>query len=117
VISCGLFGEVASDSTAYRVVERVADDSELLDGLRAAHAKARSHAWELGLGPQRVRVELDATLINSHSEQEGAAGNFRGGFGCHPMLVYRDESSEPLAGILRLGERRREQRGRSDRGL
>ena len=98
-----LFGEVASDSTAYRVIERIAADRALLDGLRAAHARARSHAWELGVKPERVTLELDATLVTAHSEKDGAAGNFKGGFGFHPLLAYCDESSEALAGILRPG--------------
>jgi len=98
-----LFGEVASDSTAYRVLEAIASDPQLLDGLRAAHAKARSHAWELGAKPERVTIELDATLVGAHSEKEGAAGNYKGGFGFHPLLAYCDESSEALAGILRPG--------------
>jgi len=33
-----LFGEVASDSTAFRVVDRVARDRDLLEGLRSARA-------------------------------------------------------------------------------
>ena len=98
-----LFGEVASDSTAYRVIEAIAADSALLDGLRASHAKARGHAWELGVKPERVTIELDATLVGAHSEKDGAAGNFKGGFGFHPLLAYCDESSEALAGILRPG--------------
>jgi hypothetical protein len=98
-----LFGGVASDSTAYRVIERIAENPKLLDGLRAAHAKARAHAWELGVRPERTTIELDATLIASHSEKDGAAGNFKGGFGFHPLLAYCDESSEALAGILRPG--------------
>jgi len=98
-----LFGEVASDSTAYRVIERIAEDPELLDGLRQARASARSRAWELGVGPERVTVDLDATLIGSHSEKDGAAGNFKGGYGFHPMMVYLEESSEALAALLRPG--------------
>jgi hypothetical protein len=98
-----LFGEVASDSTAYRVIEAIAADPALIDGLRAAHAKARSHAWELGVKPERVTIELDATLVGAHSEKDGAAGNFKGGFGFHPLLAYLDESCEALAGLLRPG--------------
>ena len=98
-----LFGEVASDSTAYRVIAAIAEDAELLEGLREAHAKARTHAWELGVKPERATIELDATLIASHSEKDGAAGNFKGGFGFHPLLAYLDESGEALAGILRPG--------------
>jgi hypothetical protein len=98
-----LFGEVASDSTAYRAIARIASDPDLLDGLRAARKQAREHAWELGVAPARVTIDLDATLIESQSEKEGAAGNFKGGFGFHPMLAYFDESSEAAAGMLRAG--------------
>jgi hypothetical protein len=48
-------------------------------------------------------VDLDATLIGSHSEKEGAAGNFKGGYGFHPMLAYADQTGEALAGELRPG--------------
>jgi hypothetical protein len=72
-----LFGEVAADSTAYRVIEAIAADPALRDGLRAAHAKARSLACELGVRPEQAMIELDATLIALRSEKDGAAGNFR----------------------------------------
>lgn len=98
-----LFGEVASDSTAYRVIEAIAEDPALLQGLREAHVQARSHAWQLGVKPECVTIELDATLIGAHSEKNGAAGNFKGGFGFHPLLAYLDESGEALAGTLRPG--------------
>ena len=98
-----LFGRVASDSTAYRVIERIAQDGELLDVLRGAHARARRHAWALGVAPERLTIDLDATLVASHSDKQGAAGNFKGGFGFHPMLAYFDESDEAAAGKLRSG--------------
>ena len=98
-----LFGEVASDSTAFRVIERIARDPELLEELRSARAKAREHAWELGVKPERVTIDLDATLVAAHSDKEGAAGNFKGGFGFHPLLAYLDETDEALAGELRPG--------------
>ena len=98
-----LFGEVASDSTAYRAIERIAVDPILLEGLRSAHAKARERAWALGVGPKRLTIDLDATLIGAHSEKEGAAGNFKGGFGFHPMLAYFDQTSEAAAAMLRPG--------------
>jgi hypothetical protein len=98
-----LFGEVASDSTAYRVIERIAGEPALLDGVRAARARARLHAWELGIKPERVTIDLDATLITAHSEKEKAAGNFKGGFGFHPLHTYCDETGEALAALLRPG--------------
>ena len=48
-------------------------------------------------------IDIDATLIGAHSEKEGAAGNFKGGFGFHPLLAYLDETREALAGLLRPG--------------
>ena len=95
-----LFGAVASDSTAFRVIDRIASDPELLSRLRAAHARARERAWKLGVRPRRVTIDLDATLVGAHSDKDGAAGNFKGGFGFHPLLAYLDESGEALAGEL-----------------
>ena len=48
-------------------------------------------------------IDIDATLISAHSEKEGAAGTFKGGFGFHPLLAYLDETREALAGVLRPG--------------
>jgi hypothetical protein len=98
-----LFGAVASDSTAFRVIDGIAREPVLLEKLRAARARARERAWELGVRPERVTIDLDATLVAAHSEKEGAAGNFKGGFGFHPLLAYLDESDEALAGELRPG--------------
>ena len=98
-----LFGRVASDATAYRLIDRVASDPNLLEAIRAARARARRHAWSLGVAPKRLTIDLDATLIGSHSDKQGAAGNFKGGFGFHPMLGYFDESGEAAAGELRPG--------------
>ena len=64
-----LFGEVASDSTAYRAIEKIAAEPDLLESLRGAHAKARARAWSLGLAPERLTIDLDATLIGAHSEK------------------------------------------------
>ena len=98
-----LFGSVASDSTAFRLIDRIANDPGLLDAVRAARARARERAWELGVRPQRIVIDIDATLIGAHTEKEGAAVNFKGTFGFHPLLAYLDESREALAGMLRPG--------------
>jgi hypothetical protein len=73
-----LFGNVASDSTAFRVIDSV--DEQCLVRLRAAVAVARARAWKLGARPQR-RVEqdgpeltvldLDATLRSSAVRRHG----------------------------------------------
>ncbi|HJW75941.1 MAG TPA: IS1380 family transposase, partial [Thermoleophilia bacterium] len=96
-----LFGPVASDATAYRCLERL--DEALLAGIRAARAAARARAWEQGVVPKRLILDIDATLITAHSEKEGAAGTYKGGFGFHPLLCFEATTGEALAGVLRPG--------------
>lgn len=98
-----LFGKVASDSTAFRLIEKIASDQSLLEALRCAHAKARERFWEQHGAPERLTIDVDATLITTHSEKENAAGTYKGGFGFHPLQAYADETREALAGVLRAG--------------
>jgi hypothetical protein len=98
-----LFGAVASDSTAFRMVDRIASTPGLLDAVRLAHARARARFWELHGAPERLTLDVDATLITAHSEKEKAAGNYKGGYGFHPLQVYLDETREALGGLLRSG--------------
>ena len=98
-----LFGSVASDSTAFRMVEKVASTSGLLDALRAAHGRARERFWELHGAPGSLTIDVDATLITAHSEKEQAAGNYKHGYGFHPLGAYADETREALAIMLRPG--------------
>ncbi|MGH8732408.1 MAG: IS1380 family transposase [Burkholderiales bacterium] len=98
-----LFGAVASDSTAFRVIDQIASSAGLLDALADAHGCAREHVWKLTGAPKQVTIEVDATLLTAHSDKEGAAGTFKGGYGFHPMLAYCDETGEALAAILRPG--------------
>ena len=98
-----LFGDVASTATAFRVIDQIAGDPNGLDWLRAAHARARARVWKLSGAPSKLTIDLDGTLIGSHSDKEGAAGTFKGGFGFHPMLAYGDQTGEALAGELRPG--------------
>lgn len=96
-----LFGPVASETTAHRVVKSI--DGELLDRIREARAAARARAWDAGARPETITLDFDATLLGAHSEKERAAGNYKGGFGFHPLLCYLDETGEALAGLLRPG--------------
>jgi Transposase DDE domain group 1 len=98
-----LFGPVASDATAFRVVDRIASEPGLLEALRAAHARAREQFWKLHGAPQRLTIDVDATLITAHSEKENAAGNYKGGFGFFPLQAYADETREALGAMLRPG--------------
>jgi Transposase DDE domain group 1 len=104
-----LFGPVASTPTAWRVVQRVADDPDGLARVRAARAHARARAWTAGADPdvELLVVDADATLVQAHTDaKQGAAGSFKHTFGFHPLLAYLDRGQapgEPLAGILRPG--------------
>jgi hypothetical protein len=111
----GVFGAVASTATAWRVLDGV--DEQSVNRLRAARAAARERAWlaraELGRELPASRaggrswpglvLDVDATLVEAHSEKQDAAPTFKGGFGYHPLLVFLDNTGEALAGMLRPG--------------
>jgi Transposase DDE domain group 1 len=96
-----LFGRVASDATAWRVIDAI--DQGRLQAIRAARARARERAWAAGARPGEVVLDIDATLVQAHSDKEGAAPTYKRGYGFHPMLCYLDASGEALAGTLRPG--------------
>jgi hypothetical protein len=96
-----LFGQVASETTAHRAIKSI--DGEALEALRGARAKALAKAWDVGARPEELILDIDASLLTAHSEKEGAAGTYKGGFGFHPLLCYLAETGEPLAGVLRSG--------------
>ena len=104
-----LFGSVASDATAWRVLDRV--DAEPLPRLHAVRAGARERAWAAGAGPDLsagLVIDIDATITIAHSEKENAAKTWKKTFGFHPLLAYLDRpdvaGGEALAGILRPGK-------------
>ena len=97
----GLFGAVASDATIWRVFNAI--DPNVLDALRAARAGARAAVWARRRRRGPVVLDVDASLVEIHSERkEGAAPHYKGGFGCQPMFCFSDDG-EALAGILRPG--------------
>lgn len=107
-----LFGPVASDPTVSRLIASLAADAEhSLAALRAARAIARQRAWQLlpvaaDSGP--VVIDIDATLVEAHSDKQGAQPTFKRGFGFAPMLAFLDHgkggTGECLAGMLRPGK-------------
>ena len=96
-----LFGAVPSQATAWRALAAL--DSGRLAAVRRARAVARARVWELAGAPERVIVDLDATLVTAHSDKEQAAGTYKHGFGFHPLLAYEATTEEALAGVLRPG--------------
>jgi hypothetical protein len=94
-----LFGELASVSTARRVLLSIGETE--IDRIRQARALARGRAWQAGAAPGRVILDFDATPISIHSEKELAAGHYKGGFGFNPLIASLGR--EVLAGVLRPG--------------
>jgi hypothetical protein len=111
----GLFGRVASDPTAWRVLDAI--DTAALARLRAARAAARELAWlqlvetrrslpatmVLGRALPGLALDIDATIVLAHSEKEAAAPTWKHTFGYHPLLCFLDATGEALAGMLRPG--------------
>jgi hypothetical protein len=113
-----LFGLVASVPTAWRTLDEIARGGErALGKLTAAVNAARRRAWAQiaarhgAIPGVRVAdktlggvtcIRLDASVVGCHSDKEGAEPNFKG-FGLHPLLAYCDNTTEPLAGMLRPG--------------
>jgi len=96
-----LFGEVASTPTAWRTLEAV--DAAALERIAHTRAAARAEVWAAGADPGFYVIDFDATLITAHSDKQGAAANYKKGFGFHPLLAFLDATDEALAGILRPG--------------
>lgn len=97
-----LFGETPSVPTAWRVIDALSTDYDL-EPVRRARARARAAAWDRGARPATLTLDFDATLVTAHSDKQGAAGTFKGGYGFHPLLCTLDETNEMLAGLLRPG--------------
>jgi hypothetical protein len=70
--------------------------SALPDGLPASKVAGT----DLG---EVVVLDVDATIVVSHSEKENAAPTFKGTFGFHPLGVWCDNTTELLAARLRAG--------------
>lgn len=100
---------VAHPTTAWRLLaERLVGSEAVvapqLGGIADARRVVRERAWQAGLRPASVTIDIDAHLITSHSEQkEAASKTYKRTFGHNPMLAYLAETNEALAGILRPG--------------
>ncbi|HEX6969950.1 MAG TPA: IS1380 family transposase [Micromonosporaceae bacterium] len=109
-----LFGPVASDATAWRVLNAL--DDQALDRIRAARAHARELAWAQAAETGRwlsstvdghavagLVLDIDATIVICHSDKQSAAKTWKKTYGFHPLLCFLDATGEALAGLLRPG--------------
>src|SRR5450631_1831720 len=113
----GLYGSVASDATVSRTITALAADAPAaLAAIDTARAAGRARAWKVagvhapdhGASARTpLIVDLDATLVGSHSEKELAAPTYKRGFGFHPLWSFLDHGAagtgEPLSVLLRPG--------------
>ena len=104
-----LFGPVASTPTAWRVLERLAQDPDGLARLRAARAHARARAWAAGAHPdlELLVIDADATLVLAHRTPRkpppAPTSSRSGSARCWPTWTAARRPGEPLAGLLRPG--------------
>ena len=97
-----LFGEVPSDSTLYRAYRQL--DAATLARLWHAFAQVRANVWGRIDDGKPVVLDIDASLVEVHSEhKEGTGATYKGGFGFHPMFCFADATGEALAAVLRSG--------------
>ncbi|GIM92992.1 IS1380 family transposase [Paractinoplanes toevensis] len=110
-----LFGPVASDPTAWRLLAGL--DETALAALRAARAAAREIAWAqhaetrgdlpaptvAGQDVPGLVLDVDASIVLCHSEKESATSTWKKTFGYHPLFCFLDNTGEALAGMLREG--------------
>jgi hypothetical protein len=113
----GMFGLVASDPTVSRLVAALAADApKALSAIAKARAPARAAAWKHAgaHGPDHgidaahpLIIDLDATLLDAHSDKENATPTWKKGFGFHPLCAFIDHgpdgTGEPAAIALRAG--------------
>jgi len=112
-----VFGAVASDPTASRVIATLgADAGKALAAIDRARAAARARVWQLagaaapdhGVSAEApLVIDVDATLVTAHSDKQNARPTFKRGFGFHPLCAFVDHgpagTGEPLGIMLRPG--------------
>lgn len=112
-----MFEPVASDPTVSRLASRLAGNApKVLSAIAKARAAARAAAWKRagehatdhGIDAKNpLIIDLDATLLDAHSEQENAAPTFERGYGFHPSCAFIDHrpdgTGEPAMMLLRPG--------------
>jgi hypothetical protein len=110
-----VLGQPASASTLWRTLEKIGPVQ--LTKIASVRSRVRGHVHQLidlrpggfpwikvdGRELTGVTVlDLDASVIQTHSDKEGAEANFKG-YGHHPLLMFLDNTEELLVNRLRPG--------------
>ncbi|WP_253868211.1 transposase [Promicromonospora umidemergens] len=115
------FGITGSGTTVWRTLQEMGGDRVAVRvAVRVARerARARKKVWAMLAARTQgfptvtvtgkplvgwVLVDVDATIVEAHSDKEGAAGHFKGGYGHHPLLTGCTNTGENLRCLLRNG--------------
>ena len=108
-----VLGPVASAPTVWRTLDEVTAGKR--KKIQVARARTRRHVWSRlpggvpastcagrNLGSTIV-LDVDATIVVTHSEKENTAPTYKRTFGYHPIGVWCDNTEEFLAASLRPG--------------
>jgi len=113
-----VYGLVASDPTISRLFTTLSTvkPAKALAAINGARATARAHVWAQAgkdsplhavSSENPLVIDLDASLLTSHSEKEDARPTWKKGFGFHPLCSFLDHgilgTGEPLVTLLRPG--------------
>jgi hypothetical protein len=84
-----LFGSVPSDSTVFRTLHEIEGPERVQ--LREALAEVPTKVWQkLDTNDDPVILDLDASLVDVHSELKGhAAPTYEHGFGFYAIALFR----------------------------
>ena len=112
------FGQLPSNATVSRFFERTITNPELFSyGIETLTRELRTRAWHAAgnrnptltaTAANPLIIDIDATLVTSHSDKENVAGTYKGGYGFAPFIASCDYgaangSGEILACMLRPG--------------
>ncbi|WP_051441748.1 IS1380 family transposase, partial [Arthrobacter sp. H14] len=112
------FGAVASNATVSRFFDRAAASPEAFThGTQTLSRMLRTMVWEAAgdrspaaraTAADPAVLDIDATLVASHSDKESVAGDYKGGYGFSPFIASidygpADGTGEILAALLRPG--------------
>ncbi|WP_434618302.1 transposase [Arthrobacter sp. A5] len=113
-----VYGPVASDPTISRLfkVLSTVQPAKALAAINKAPAAGRARVWAQAGKDSPLHgvtvenslvIDLDASLLNSHSEKESACPTWKKGFGFHPLCSFLDHgllgTGEPLVALLGSG--------------
>lgn len=116
----GLFGNVASEATISRFMARIKEEPEAFAyGFATMQRSLRSKVWAAAgkrnpalraTAADPLVIDIDASLVNVHSDKEFSAGTYKGGYGFSPMIAMVDYckgngTGEVLAVMMRPGNK------------